>query len=86
MNTIETIKSKDQYCYNGTPATITTILINGVKILKLIPIKKAVREGYDSRVKFTVSNYNNELGLKYWFSSARTIKQVIEDLEKQLNR
>ena len=85
MNTIETVKSKDKYCYNGNPKTITTILVNGVKVVDLTPIKKAVKEGYDSRVKFTVSNYRNELGLKFIYGGARSIKQVIEELEYQLN-
>jgi hypothetical protein len=84
MNTITTVKSKDKYCYTGTPATITTILVNGIEVVELKPIKKAVKEGYDSRVRFTVHNYKNELGLKYWYSGARSIKQVIEDLEYQL--
>ena len=84
MHTIETVKSKDKYCYYGTPSTITTILVNGVEIVELKPIKKAVKEGYDSRVKFTVRNYKNDLGLKFIYSGARTIKQVIEELQYQL--
>jgi len=84
MNTIEIVKSKDQYCYTGTPATLTTILVNGIKIVELKPIKNAVKEGYDSRVKFTVNNYRNELGLRFIYDGARSIKQVIEEIEFQL--
>ena len=84
MNAIQTVRSKDKYDYSSNPKTVTTILVNGVKVVELKPIKKAVKEGYDSRVRFTVNNHRNELGLKYWFSGARSIKQVIEYLEEQL--
>jgi len=85
MNTIETVKGKEKHCYNGNPKTITTILVNGIEVVELTPIKNAVKEGYDSRVKFSVSNYKNELGLKFIYGGARSIKQVIEELEYQLN-
>jgi hypothetical protein len=84
MKTITTSKNKESIYCGGEEKSIviTTIIVDGEEICRLSPIKNAVKEGYDSRVKFTVSNLSNILGLKYTYSSARSIKQVIESLSK----
>ena len=85
-NTITISKEKKETFHKGTIINInvSTILVDGVKICRLTPISNAKNEGYDSRVKFTVSNFKNDLGLKFIHSGARSIKQVINQIESQL--
>ena len=80
MKAITTSKHKEFFYYNGEEKSIviTTIIVDNESICRLTPIKNASREGYDSRVKFIVSNLSNILGLKYTYTSARTIKQVVK--------
>jgi len=56
------------------------IYVNGIQVCRLSKLDKG--HGWDSRSKFMVRNYSNELGLKFTFETARTIKQVIQELSK----
>lgn len=56
------------------------IYVDGVQVCRLSKLEKG--HGWDSRSKFHVRNYANELGLKFTFEHARTIKQVVQELSK----
>jgi len=56
------------------------IYVNGIQVCRLSKLDKC--HGWDSRSKFIVRNYSNELGLKFTFETARTIKQVMQELSK----
>ena len=79
---VQTTKSKNQVYSMGKEVeiTITTVLVDGVRICDLTPIKDALRQGYDSRVKFLVHSFDNKLSIKFPFGGARTVKQVVEYL------
>jgi len=56
------------------------IYVNGIQVCRLSKLSKG--HGWDTRSKFRVMNYSNELGLKFSFETARTIKQVVQELSK----
>ena len=77
---MKTITTKKQNC-ELTKDKQTLIYVDGTLIIKLTSID-GKKSGYDSRVKYAVFNYSNELGLSYWNSTARSIKQVSEYINK----
>jgi hypothetical protein len=77
---MKTITTKKQVC-NLTKDKETLIYVNGILTICLTSIN-GKKSGYDSRVKFSVFNYANDLGLSYWNNTARSIKQVIEYINK----
>lgn len=85
MKTITIEKVVDKFNFQNPNEKLIKVRIDGELICVLRKVKNAVKEGYDSRVKFTVHNYRNELGLKFIYSGARTIKQVVENLTYDLN-
>jgi hypothetical protein len=77
---MKTITTKKQVC-NLTKDKETLIYVDGTLVVKLTSIN-GKKSGYDSRVKFSVFNYANDLGLSYWSRTARSIKQVTEYINK----
>jgi len=79
MNSVTIQKEKD-----GFDNISNVIYVNGIQVCKLSKLDKG--HGWDTRSKFKVRNYTNELGLKFTFETARTIKQVVEELEYKLSK
>ena len=78
---MKTVTTQKEICeIFGTKSTL--ILVNGLPIVRLRSLGNGLKSGYDSRSKFQVSNLKNDLGLAYWTSTARTIKDVITYLSK----
>jgi len=78
---MKTITTKKEICQIlGIPTIL--ILVDNQIICKLYHVKNPVKEGYDSRVRFEVSNYRNDLGLSYWSNVTKSIKDVIKYLSK----
>jgi hypothetical protein len=77
---MKTITTTKQVC-DLTKDKQTLIYVNGTLVVKLTSIN-GKKSGYDSRVKFSVFNCANDLGLSYWNKTARSINQVIEYINK----
>ena len=77
---MKTITTTKQVC-NLTKDKETLIYVDGTLVVKLTSIN-GKKSGYDSRVKYYVFNYANKLGLSYWCNTARSIKKVIEYINK----
>jgi hypothetical protein len=58
------------------------ICVNDVKVCMVSKISNPKNSGYGVREKFFVSNITNELGLKWWARTARTLKDVTVYLAK----
>ena len=81
QNAMKTVTTQKEICeIFGTKSTL--ILVNGLPVVRLRSLGNGLKSGYDSRSKFQVSNLKNDLGLAYWASTARTIKDVITYLSK----
>ena len=80
----EVIKQKRVCEY--TNEKITEILVNKTPIVQLTAMSKRDQKysGFDARSRFYVHNYTNDLNLKYFYPTARSIKQVIEYFERKL--
>ena len=79
-NAMKTITVKKQVC-KFTNDKFTNVYVNDVLVVRLIAMNKK-NSGFDSRAKFLVHNYSNELNVAFWNRTARSIKQVIEFLGK----
>ena len=74
---MKTVTTKKEVCQIlGIPTVL--VLVNEVVVCKLYSVSNPVKEGYDSRVRFEVSNYKNDLGLTYWSNVTRSIKDVVK--------
>lgn len=86
MKAITIEKVVDEFNFQNPNDKLINIKINGELICVLRKVKNPVKEGYDSRVKFSVYDVTNSLGLKFYYRTARTIKQVVENLTCDLNK
>jgi hypothetical protein len=77
---MKTVTTKKQVC-EFTNDKFTSVYVNGVLVLKLIALDSK-NSGFDSRAKFLVHNYSNELNVSFWNRTARSINQVVEFLSK----
>jgi len=77
---MKTITAKKQVC-EFTNDKFTNVYVNDVLVVRLTAMNKK-NSGFDSRAKFLVHNYSNELNVAFWNRTARSIKQVIEFLGK----
>lgn len=78
---MKTITTQKQTCeIFGTKSTV--ILVNGLPVISLTSLGNGLKSGYDSRDKFQISNLKNDLGISYWKSTSRTIKDVISFISK----
>ncbi len=79
MKAITTKKEKSNT--GGILNCSTVVFVNEVRICSLTKLDKG--HGFDTRSKFMVRNFDNELGLKFTFQTARSIKQVIAEIESK---
>lgn len=78
---MKTVTTQKETCeIFGTKSTL--ILVNGLPAIRLRSLGNGIKSGYDSRAKFQVSNLKNDLGISYWKTTARTIKDVINYISK----
>lgn len=78
---MKTITTKNETC-SMFGNKITTIFVNGNRVITLTKLENGLKSGYDSRDKYLVFNVQNNDGVAYWKRTARTIKDVINFISK----